>query len=431
MLKPGRASETPPSRTLQLIALIAAGEAAFLLPFILPRIFRPTLLEVLDITNLQLGTAHAAYGTVAMIAYFGGGPLADRFPPRGLLITALLLTALGGLVMIRLPSLDLLVGVYLYWGITTIALFWAPLIKATRDWGGHAEQGRAFGLLDGGRGLLAALTGSLLVAVFALLLPVDPNSATLAERRHALEQIIFLLVGFTTAIAALLWLALPPEPRSSSALKRLSLDGLLSVVHRPEIRLQSLLILCAYVGFRSIDDFSLYAREVLGMNEVQAARVGVLSLWIRPFAAVASGFLADRYGSARMSLISFAAIAIASAQLASDTVASSHVTIFLLTIACSSLGVFGMRGLYFAIMQESQIPREVTGAAVGVVSLIGYTPDVFMGPLTGFLIDRSPGADGHQQVFAIVTAFALVGLVTSAIFERRRARNEAEDGMEA
>jgi hypothetical protein len=42
---------------LILVALIAAGEAVFLLPFVLDRVFRPTFLDVFGVTNLQLGTA--------------------------------------------------------------------------------------------------------------------------------------------------------------------------------------------------------------------------------------------------------------------------------------------------------------------------------------------------------------------------------------
>jgi hypothetical protein len=59
-----------------------------------------------------------------------------------------------------------------------------------------------------------------------------------------------------------------------------------------------------------------------------------------------------------------------------------------------------------------------TGCAVGFVSVIGYTPDVFMGPLMGYLLDRSPGAVGQQHVFWAVSGFALVGLVASYLFSR-------------
>jgi len=49
-------------RLLRLLALITAGETIFLLPFVLARIFRPTMLEVFGLTKLQLGTAFSLYG---------------------------------------------------------------------------------------------------------------------------------------------------------------------------------------------------------------------------------------------------------------------------------------------------------------------------------------------------------------------------------
>ena len=62
-------------RTAVIIALMAAGESVFLLPFVLARVFRPTFLDVFEITNLELGVAFSVYGIVAMVAYFAGGPL--------------------------------------------------------------------------------------------------------------------------------------------------------------------------------------------------------------------------------------------------------------------------------------------------------------------------------------------------------------------
>jgi nitrate/nitrite transporter NarK len=413
---------------LRLVALIAAGEAAFLLPFLLARVFRPTVLDVFGITNFELGGAYAAYGLIAMLAYIAGGPLADRFPARGMLLTALLLTAAGGLAMAQVPSLNVLVALYIYWGITTIALFWAPLIKATRDWGGSASQGRAFGLLDGGRGLLAAATGSLLVSVFAMLLPVDPSAATLAERTAALKQVIMLLIAITASIAVLLWFALPATHGRNPNTEHLGLDGLKRCIRLPAVWLQALIILCAYVGFRSIDDFSLYANQVLGLNEVDAAQIGVVSLWVRPVAAVGAGLLADRFGTARMSAVSFVLIAAAATYLASGLMPASSVMIYLLTISCASLGIFGLRGLYFAIMQEGRVPLAFTGSAVGLVSLMGYTPDVFMAPLMGFLIDYSPGAAGHQHVFWVVAGFAMLGLAASLAFQKLTAQSASRIG---
>ena len=69
-------------------------------------------------------------------------------------------------------------------------------------------------------------------------------------------------------------------------------------------------------------------------------------------------------------------------------------------------------------MEEGRVPLGDTGTAVGIVSVIGYTPDVFMGPLMGVLLDRSPGALGHQHVFAVVAAFSIAGMIASVVFQR-------------
>ncbi len=413
-MKPARAR-----RGLTLLALIAAGEAVFFLPFLLARVFRPTVLEVFALSNLELGTAYGVYGSVAMFAYFFGGPMADRFGARTMLAIALVTTAAGGVVLISIPTLSTLILLYAYWGVTTIALFWAPLIRATREWGGELSQGAAFGLLDGGRGLLAAVTGSIMVAVFAALLPIDPELASLEQRTSALRQVIALLLSITGATALLLWFVLPPNGRAERRSKaRLNLRGIAHVYAMPTVWLQAFIILCAYVGFRAIDDFSLYANEVLGVNEVDAAKLGTVALWVRPFAAVTAGYLADRFCASRMTLASFVLVAAGSIVLASGTITQGLYALFLLSIVGASLGIFALRGLYFAIMKEGKIPLAFTGSAVGFVSLIGYTPDVFMGPLMGYLLDRSPGAAGHQHVFWVVTGFALLGLAASVLFQR-------------
>lgn len=405
-------------RGLALAALVVTGETIFFLPFVLARIFRPTLLEVLGLTNLQLGAVFALYGIVAMAAYFLGGPLADRFAPRGLLAVALLATAAGGLLLAGAPSFATLQWLFAYWGFTTIALFWSALIRATREWGGAALQGAAFGLLDGGRGLVTAGVGSALVVVYAGLLPAAVETATLAQRTAALRQVVLIMTGLTAGAAIFLWLTLPRPRATPRPATAFDFAGVKRALRLPAVWLQAAIVLCAYVGYKATDNFSLYARDVLRLNEVDAARIGLVSLWMRPVAAIGAGWLADRLGAGRLTLLSFGFIALGSAVLATDAVGPGLVVMFLLVITTASLGIFALRGLYFAIMGEGGIPLAITGTAVGVVSVVGYTPDVFMGPLMGWLLDGTPGAGGHRHLFLAVTGFALAGLLASGCFVR-------------
>jgi MFS family permease len=80
----------------------------------------------------------------------------------------------------------------------------------------------------------------------------------------------------------------------------------------------------------------------------------------------------------------------------------------------SFFAVFALRGVYFALLEETDTPRHLTGTTVGAVSFIGYTPEVFFGPLTGRILDRSPGLAGHQHYFLFLAGCALVGLLVAA-----------------
>ena len=175
------------SRALALFTLMLIGEGIFLLPFVVTRVFRPTFLTVFDINNTQLGAAFSVYGIVAMVSYFAGGPLADRFSPKKLIIVALLMTAGSGIVMGMIPSLATLTILYGFWGFSTILLFWSAFVKATRQFGGEQSQGLSYGLVDGGRGLIAAVIASSSVYLLAFFLPVEADDASVQQLSNALS----------------------------------------------------------------------------------------------------------------------------------------------------------------------------------------------------------------------------------------------------
>ena len=155
-------------QVLILTLLILSGEFIYFLPYVLSRVFRPTFLDVFQLNNFQLGSLFSVYGIVALLSYIYGGVITDRYSPRKLMSSALFLTSLGGFVLASYPSYITLQILYGYWGFTSVFLFWGAMIKATRLWGGDSNQGKAFGLLDGGRGIVAA---SMAVSYTHLTLP--------------------------------------------------------------------------------------------------------------------------------------------------------------------------------------------------------------------------------------------------------------------
>ena len=60
----------------------------------------------------------------------------------------------------------------------------------------------------------------------------------------------------------------------------------------------------------------------------------------------------------------------------------AYLFLMLLNVAVASCAVFALRGIYFALLDDSGVAPAVTGTAVGVISAIGFTPDFFM-PILG------------------------------------------------
>lgn len=409
-------------RIVMIVALIIAGEMVFGLPFHIPRFFRPSVLEAFGLTNTQLGDITAVYGITAMLSYFPGGALADRFSARKLLATSLFATAAGGFYMATFPQPAQLAVLYGFWGVTTIFLFWGALIRSTREWGGQFSQGRAFGILDSGRGLVAASVAGGAALLFAIVMPENAEQVTDAERRAGLKAIMHVYVLVTLLAGLLVWFAIP-DTDSASLSKRNPLHGMLEVVSKPIIWAQALIIVCAYCFYKAGDNWSLYAQQVLGMNEVDAAQVTAIGAYIRPIGALAAGLIADRFDSARTIGVLFGVLLLVYVLLSFVTPDVVGVSYIFGNIAVSLFAVFALRGVYFALLEETRTPRQVTGAAVGMVSVIGFTPEIFMGPIAGRILDATPGAGGHLNLFAFLAGIALVGLAVVVWLIRLKRNN--------
>ncbi len=63
-----------------IILLILSGECIYILPYVLARIFRPTFLDVFNLSNFELGSLFSVYGIVAIFSYLFGGVIADNYP---------------------------------------------------------------------------------------------------------------------------------------------------------------------------------------------------------------------------------------------------------------------------------------------------------------------------------------------------------------
>ncbi len=293
-----------------------------------------------------------------------------------------------------------------------------------REIGRSGEQGRAFGLLDGGRGLASACIASLAAWAFTLWVGSD---AELDGRLESLAvgRLILSYAGYCVLSAACVWFFVPdPDERNIVAVdpqlnpsmplrQRLRL-----VLSSPAIWLQAVVILAAYSAFKMLDNYGLYAEDAYGLSRSDSAKLIANVSYVRVVAALSAGWIADKLIGVRATIqLSFGLLLIAYAGFLLTTPSQQLVWLLGANMVVSCAGFFALRGIYFALLDDAGIPQELTGTAVGIISFIGYMPEIYMGPLTGWLI-REARADGdvlrgYQSIFTILTLLCLAGILAA------------------
>ena len=412
--------KTNKQKFLILALLILSGEFIYFLPYVLSRVFRPTFLDVFQLNNFQLGSLFSVYGIVALLSYVYGGVITDKYSPRKLMSSALFLTALGGLVLASYPSYQTLQVLYGYWGFTSVFLFWGAMIKATRLWGGDNNQGKAFGFLDGGRGIVAASMGSVGVFIFSIILTTDIESASVIERQEAFRYVILFSSFMVAFIGLLVFIFLrSSDEKSTNTMPSLnSLTNIKHVLKNESIWLLMIIIMCAYVGYKVTDYYSLYASEVMFYDQIEAAKVGAVQLYLRPIVCIMIGLLADKTKNMFWIIFGFITMLIGALIFSLGLIQPNMNFIFFLSLVVLAVGTYSIRALYFAVLKEAKVPFALTGTAVGLISVVGYSPDIFAGPIMGHLLDTYPGVVGHQYVYLMLVVFSVIGLIASLRFAR-------------
>jgi|TARA_B110000967_G_scaffold17111_1_gene16168 nitrate/nitrite transporter NarK len=403
-----------------MFALILAGEAIFLLPFILMRVFKPIIREAFVISDAQIGEAQALYGITAVISYFFGGFIADKWEPKKLLSLSLFLTAIGGFWMTMIPSIFTLKILYAFWGVSTILFFWASLIKATRHWGNKHNQGLSFGLLDGGRGFFAASIALFGASILTYFFPGKGIEITFENKVETLQYIIGTITCIVFLVALLVWKVLPKEETKFETEKEFQFNfkKAFALMQQRKVIFHSVIIFCAYCSYKLTGVFGTYAKDIWNYSLEEATYFAVFIQFLRPIAAISIGWIADKYIPSKIIVPSFTILILGSALLGFEFFNQQPIYLSFIVFIFIALGTYSLRGLYFAIIEETKTPIQMTGTLVGIISLVGFTPDIFMSLFIGYMLGENPAIAEYQQLFTTFTIVPIIGLLATLGFRK-------------
>jgi MFS family permease len=262
------------------------------------------------------------------------------------------------------------------------------------------------------------LSSMAILAVFGLL----------GSNMFALSIVIVQFSVLILILGVLAWFTIDEEAGGQNISEdqpKVGMKEIVAVLKMPEVWLIAIVILTGYCAYWGTFRFTSYSSDIFLMSVTMAAVLSVGKLWMKPIAALSAGIISDKFGIAKSIAFLFVVLIASFTLFALMPGLPSLLPLMIANVALASLAIFAMRGIYFALLEEGGIPIAVTGTATGIISVVGFTPDIFMPLLGGVLIDRYPGPDGYRYFFLTVAGICSVGLVATLVLMRRvAAKNE-------
>lgn len=286
------------------------------------------------------------------------------------------------------------------------------MIRVTRNWAPPSEQGKAFGILETGRGFGEVLSSMVFLAVFV----------ALGSNAFALSTVITMFSVLILVLGVLAWFSIGDDAGgqiNTADRPKVGIAEILAVLKMPAVWLIAVVILSGYCAYWGTFRFTSYSTDIFAMTVTMAAVISVGKMWTKPVAALVAGFVSDKLGIAKSVAFIFVVLIASFTLFALLPGVPSLLPVMILNVAIASMAVFPMRGIYFALLEEGGIPMAVTGTAAGIISVIGFTPDIFMPLLGGVLLDRFPGVEGYRLFFFMVAGICALGLTATIVLYRR------------
>lgn len=421
------------SRYLQFALVILAAGSIYPLIYLKAQ-YQETILAVFSLTPPQLNSIYTILGLVFVVGYFPSGILSDKFSAKNLLSLSLLGTAIGGFWFAQVPSYNSIVIIFALWGFFSVFTFWSSHMKVVKMLSTSDEDGRFFGILDGGRGLVEAILASIALAIFSGILG---SSLELADKKAALIPVIYMYSTVLLITSILIFLFVQDDKKMAkkgNGEKQESgfkFSDLGKVFKNKYVYLQGLIVFAGYTLFWTNYYFGGHLETNVGITPVTVGTIMVALLWMRPIGGVVGGFLADKIGK---SITIAGALVGASICLLLLAVLPKTLPIIFFSglIMVSGLFLYVIRGTYWSLLGQSKIDAAIMGTAIGVISFIGYLPDIILPKLNTILWNSFGNEGGYKAYFLVSMGIGLVGAVVAMIYKKMHdADKKSEQALES
>ncbi len=435
---------------MALVVLSIGGGTIYIVPYLFWT-FGPQLETAMNVSTSTFALLMTVYGLACTILYIPAGVLADKFKAKTLFVFSLISTGLLTLAyMVFVTSFALVAIIHVGFAVTTVLTFWNAFIKAVGTLGPVEEHGQLYGISEGVKG------GSSFIGSFLATMIVGVLAGTVNNFWDLRAMLLFLAILYV-AIGILAWILLPKEgstyyPKAAKAKRVVGATheskylyktssseangkNITKLFKMPIIWLISFIVLFIMMGYDIAGRSSYYFLAISGFDPSSAeysnlestlSMVSSIRLYLVALIfAVTVGFMSSKViknNSLTIIITSLVSIVfVAPLFVASGATGVSTGTLWTLIVfsLLFMFGVAGARAIYWALIGEGKIPAELVGLAVGVISIIGFSKDIWFSFIIGPVIDNELWGVYWGMMMVCLAAAAAVSLLAMIYMKKQ------------
>ncbi|HGN1207231.1 TPA: MFS transporter [Proteus mirabilis] len=399
----------------KLCFLILGGGTIFKLSS-MKDVFYVPMQQEWGLSNTQIGFGFTIYAIIQTIGLFSSLYIADRFSKKILLPAGLIGVGLCGAYLSTLPPFT---GYLIAFGAMAFfgeVVYWPVLLKSVRLLGNKEEQGRMFGFLEAGRGVVDVLVASGALYIFVLF----------GEGKAGMQAGLIYYTLATIIVGIITYFIVDnddkKETSSASEANRQVLEGIKNVVKCPNLWLASMSIFFVYSAYCGLTYFIPFLKDIYALPIALIGAYGIINQYaLKMIGGPLGGFLADKVAKSPTIYLKWTFLLSAIAMAIFIMLPHDSMNVYLGMTATLGFGaiIFSQRAIFFAPMDEIGTPRQYAGSAMAFGCIIGYMPSMFAYALYGSLLDNFEGIQGYNYVFSIMVTFSLLGFICATILAKR------------
>lgn len=383
--------------------------------------------QYMGLNHTQIGMALSTYGMVQTVGLIFSIYLSDRFSKKYMISFSLIGVGLVGIYLSTFPPYAGFLAAFAVLAIFGEVIYWPVLLKAVRLIATEKEQGRIFGFLEAGRGIVDTIVAFSALAIFS----------AMGESAQGLKAGILFFSAVVIVVGIISFFTVPHdeikevnESGEKIGKNAAAFQGMINAIKMKEIWVVAFTIFSVYCVYCGLTYFIPFLSDVYAMPATLVGAYGIINQYgLKMVGGPVGGFLADKVTKSTAKYIRAAFVVAAIAMTVIIFLPHESMSIYTgmsLTLGFGAI-IFTMRAVFFAPMDEIKVPKEISGAAMSIGSLVGYFPSTFAYTLYGSMLDKSPGLPGYKMVFMTMVGFSILGFFISSYLVRVIKRKQTKD----